>query len=428
MSSSGLGSRFWNLWTTFTSANLGDGFSLVAFPLLAVTLTDDARAVALVSVFRFLPFLLLGLPAGVLLDRFDRRVVSMVALSARAAAMAVMAVLVASDSASIPLISVMAFLIGTGEIAADSNLPAMVQGVVDPERLEIANSRLSATQTVSNVLVGPPLGALFFAASPTSPFALAAALYLGAAGLLWRLPGDYRPNVDVPQDAGEPNEANPSGPFARFRQELTVGLRYVWSHPVLRPLALSVALFAFVGEAGNAVFVILATERFGLSEFEFGLLIGLDGVVSVIMSFFVAGLVRRTSHSISMRFSVVTYVLAALLFGTTTVLAGIVLAAVFSGLSDPSWNVISGTVRQRLVPKEIFARMMTAYLFIAWGMQPFGALLGGVIAEQWGPQWVYLMSGAAVGSLLVLARPMFRAVDAAMQDASASATGVGGED
>ncbi len=178
------------------------------------------------------------------------------------------------------------------------------------------------------------------------------------------------------------------------------------------------ALFSFVGEAGNAVLVILAEERFGLSEFEFGLLIGLDGVVSVVMSFFVAGLVGRTSHSISMRFAVVTYAVAAFLFGTTTVLAGIVLASIFSGLSDPAWNVISGTVRQRLVPKEIFARMMTAYLFVAWGMQPFGALLGGVIAERWGPQWVYVMSGCAVGSLLVLARPMFRAVDSAMAEST----------
>jgi hypothetical protein len=62
--------------------------------------------------------------------------------------------------------------------------------------------------------------------------------------------------------------------------------------------------------------------------------------------------------------------------------------------------------------------MMTAYLFIAWGLQPIGAVLGGVMAEAWGTEWVFVMSGVGVGSLFVLAAPMFRAVDTAMADAA----------
>ena len=192
----------------------------------------------------------------------------------------------------------------------------------------------------------------------------------------------------------------------------------MWGHPVLRPLALTVAAFAFVGEAGNAVHVILVTERFGLSEFGYGLIVAVDGVFSVIMSFFVAGVVRRRSHSFSMRFAVITFVVSAWLMGFTTVVAGLVLASVMGGLSDPSWNVVSGTIRQRLVPDEVFGRMMTAYLFIAWSVQPLGALVGGVIAEEWGSQWVFVMSGTVVASLLLFARPMFRAVDAAMGTAA----------
>lgn len=405
---SGLGSRYWNLWSTFTAVNLGDGLSLVAFPLLAITLTDDARLVALVSVFRFLPFLIIGLPAGVLLDRFDRRLLGIIAQIGRAGGMGVAAGVVMADAATIPILLAIGFAIGVGEVLTDGGLPALVRDVVHSDQLEVANSRLSATQTVSNVFIGPPIGALLFELRPSLPFIFAGILYLGAAGLLTRVTGTEKP-IRSEEDAAQ-----------GFRSEVTAGLRYVWGHPVLRPLALTVAVFAFVGEAGNAVFVILATERFGLSGTQYGLLVGVDGVASVAMSFLVARLVTRTSHATSMRLSIVTFAIAAALFGFGTTIAAIVLASLFMGISDPTWNVVSATIRQRLVPGEVFGRMMTAYLFIAWGMQPLGAFMGGVVAERWGPQWVYVISGTVVGSLFVLARPLFRQLAIAMAPAAPS--------
>jgi hypothetical protein len=280
--------------------------------------------------------------------------------------------------------------------------------VVRSDQLEVANSRLSATQTVSNVFIGPPIGALLFELRPSLPFFFAGALYLGAAGLLTRLTGTEKP-VRSQEDEAQ-----------GFRSQVTAGLRYVWGHPVLRPLALTVAVFAFVGEAGNAVFVILATERFGLSGTQYGLLVAVDGVASVVVSFLVAGLVARTSHATSMRLSIVTYAIASALFGFGTTIGAIILASVFMGVSDPTWNVVSATIRQRLVPGEVFGRMMTAYLFIAWGMQPLGAFMGGVIAERWGAQWVYVVSGAVVGSLFVLGRPLFRQLAISMPPATSS--------
>ena len=403
-SGQGLGQRFWALWAAFSASNLGDGLSLVAFPLLAINLTDDARLVALVSAARFLPFLVVGLPAGVVLDRFDRRVMAMLAQVGRAAALGFLAFALIDGSATIPLTLVVAFVVGVGEVLTDGGLPALVREVVQPAQLEVANSRFSATQTVTNTFIGPPVGALLFGIDPAIPFAGVAVLYLASILMLARVPGRFRPDPDETADEAAQT----------FPQQMMVGLRYVWAHPVLRPLALTVAAFAFVGEAGNAVHVILVTERFGLSELGFGLIVAVDGIASIIMAFFVAPLVARTSHTFSMRVAVVTFTAAALILGFTTSLVSLVVAALLGGISDPSWNVVSGTIRQRLVPDVVFGRMMTAYLFIAWSAQPLGAFIGGVIAEQWGPQWVFVMSGTVVGSLLVLARPMFRAVDTAM--------------
>jgi len=401
-----LGRRFWSLWSAFTASNLADGLSLVAFPLLAIRLTDDARLVALVSVFRFLPFLVVGLPAGVMLDRVDRRRAAMLAQAGRGTVVAAMSAVVWSGNASIALISATAFAVGVGEVVTDGGLPALVRDLVERDQLEVANSRLSAAQTVSNVFVGPPLGALLFGIDEAAPFVVSAALLLVTVALLARIPGHYRA---APEEGDGADES--------LRAQIMVGLRYVWGHPVLRPLALTVMAFSFVGEAGNATLVILAKERFGLSDQEFGFLVGIDGVAAVVMSFFVAGLVRRTGHSFSMRLSIVTFTIGSLLFGLTTSMAGIFIGALAGGISDPTWNVNSASIRQRLVSDQVFGRMMTAYLFIAWSMQPFGALLGGVIAEEWGPQWVPLLAAAVVGSLLVLARPLFRAIDTAMAEA-----------
>ncbi len=403
MSSSKLGSRFWTLWSAATATNLGDGLGLVAFPLLAINLTDDARLVALVSVARFLPFVVLGLPAGVLLDRSDRRRLAVLAQILRAASILGLSIVIMTDRAGMGLLLFSAAMVGVGEVLTDGGLPAIVRTLVRSDQLELANSRLATTQIVTNNFIGPPLGALLFQLDPSVPFLITVVMFVVGAGLLQRLPGTFSP-----QSAPDSNGPEP------FLKAVTVGLKYVWAHPVLRPLALTVALFSFVGEAGNSIFVLVATERFGLSEVEFGALISVDAIAAVIMSLFVARLVIRTSHAFSMRLSIITYAIAALFFGFSTALAGAIFASLMIGISDPSWNVVSGTIRQRLVPDEVFGRMMTAYLFIAWGLQPIGALMGGFVAQAWGPQWVFVISGLAVGSLLVLAQPLFTQLKTAM--------------
>ena len=377
----------------------------MAFPLLATDLTDDARLIAMVTMFRFLPFLVIGLPAGVILDRFDRRILSMIAQVARAAAMGFLAVAVVSGFASIPIAMLTAFAVGVGEVIVDGGLPALVREVVETEQLEVANSRLAATQTVTNMFIGPPLGALLYGIDGSIPLAATAFTFLATVVMLTRVPGSFRAEQPDQIDGAEKES---------LRQQMTIGLRYVWSHPVLRPLALTVAVFAFVGNAGNAVHVLVVTEHFGLSDFGFGLIMAVDGVAAVIMSFFVAGIVRRFSHTFSLKIGIITYVISSYLLGWTAWVPALVIGSVFGGISDPSWNVVSGTIRQRLVPDEVFGRMMTAYLFIAWSMQPLGALVGGLIAERWGAEWVFVLSGTVVGSLLILGQPLFKAVNEAM--------------
>ncbi len=399
--SGGLNRRFWTLWASFTASNLGDGFSLVAMPLVAISLTDDARQIAAVAAAQFLPFLVVGLPAGVVIDRTDRRVIALAAQGVRAVVAIAVAVGLLTDSMSIALLATAAFVLGSSEVLTDGALPALVRNVVPSDRLEVANARLIASQRVANQFVGPPLGALLFVVDSALPFALAGAAALVASGFVAALRGNF-----IAEQAGD--DALP------MTQRILVGLRFVLTHDVIRPLVIAVGVFSFVGSAVNATYIVLLTERFGFEPTSYGLLLSVDAAASVFMSFFVARLIATTSHSTSMRFAIVCFCVAAATLGLTTSASIVFVAAFVNGLSDPAWNVVSGTVRQRLVPDEVFGRMMTAYLFVAWGLKPVGAITAGVIAERWGPQWVQLLGAIVVASMFVLARPMFRRVDASM--------------
>ena len=383
--------------------NVADGISLTAFPLLAAALTDDAVLIALVSVGRFLPFVVVGLPLGVLVDRFDRRAIVFTSQALRAAVTAVLAVLVAAEAASIALLVVGAFAIGLGEVLTDSAGPAMVREVVAQQQLEVANARLSATQTVANFFVGPPVGAALFVVTRWLPFAVVVGAFAVGMALVVVIPGSFRPD-------------RTDAPTAPFRTEVAVGLRYVWRHELLRPLALTVAAFAFLDAAGNAVFVVLVTERLGLGELGFGLLVTADASASTVMSLFVAGLIARWGHANNMRFAVISFGVASFALGLTQTVAVAALAVMLSGAGNPTWNVVSSTLRQRLVPDELFGRMMTAYLFVAWGVTPIGALLGGATAEALGVEWVFLLQGPAMVLLYLAARPLFRVVDEVTRD------------
>ncbi|MEL7157241.1 MAG: MFS transporter [Actinomycetota bacterium] len=395
-----LGRPFWTMWTSFSSSNLGDGLNLVAYPLLAVSVTDDARLIALVSVFRFLPFLVIGLPAGVILDRFGRRRVVVAAQLARSVALVVPPVALALGRPSITALALSATVVGVGEVFTDGGLPAVLRELVRRDQLEVANARLSAAETTTNMIVGPPLGAALFTLDPALPFVASALLYVGAAAGLVRLP----PGSSVPGTAD-----------TRFNlEQVTSGLRYVWSHPLIRPLALAVAVFSFVSAAGSTVLVLLATESLGLSPLGFSLLLTVTAVASVAMSFAVSPLIRRFGHSSSMRFSIVTFIGSSLLYGLAPGIGPAIAASMLGGVSAPAWNVVSASVRQRIVPDHIFGRMMTAYLFVAWSMQPAGAFAAGLVAESWGPEVVFVLAGVVVAGLFVGCRPLFHRIDRAM--------------
>ena len=154
-----MGADYRRLWTAAAVSNVGDGIRETALPLLAAALTHDPKLVAAVAFANRLPWLLLSLVSGALVDRWDRRRIMTLADGARMVLMVGLSAAVLTDRASIALLCGVAFLLGSAETLFDNAAHAMLPSVVSRDDLENANGQLEAAMLVGNHFVGPALGA-----------------------------------------------------------------------------------------------------------------------------------------------------------------------------------------------------------------------------------------------------------------------------
>ncbi|MCA1844695.1 MAG: MFS transporter, partial [Actinobacteria bacterium] len=153
-------SGFRRLWAAFVVSRFGDGLRGVALPLLAARLSDDPGVVAWVTAAGLLPWLLLSLPAGVVVDRADRGRLLWGTDAVRAVVMGAFTVAVLAGWATIPLLAALAFVLTACQTLSETAFQSIVPSVVPPVQLPRANSRLGAGEIVTERFAGPPLGGI----------------------------------------------------------------------------------------------------------------------------------------------------------------------------------------------------------------------------------------------------------------------------
>jgi MFS family permease len=385
-----LGANFHKALVASGFANLADGVLWVALPLLAVQLTRSPALIAGVTVAARIPWLLAPV-AGALADRLDRRQ-SMVRVNlVRTVLLGGLALAVAADLATLPLLYAVAVLLGFAETLFDTSAQSLLPAVVGRDDLTRANSRLFAVELVANEFVGPPLGGLLAAAGLGLALGLPAAAYLVGAACLALLVGSFRA-------VG----AGPAG-STRFRDDIAEGTRFVWRHPVLRPLAIMLGMGNLAFAAFFSVFVlyVVAPGPMGLSEAGFGILSATVGVGSLLGTWLAVPAERRLGRVRTLVVSVVlsTAGLVVPILTASPVLVGISLAV--CGVSMVLWNVITVSLRQRITPDRLLGRMNASYRLVGWGTMPLGALLGGALAEALGLRGAFLAAAALYFATLV---------------------------
>jgi MFS family permease len=378
-----LGANFHKALVASGFANLADGVFWVALPLLAVQLTRSPVLIAGVTIAARVPWLLAPV-AGALADRMDRRQAMVRVNLVRTVLLGGLALAVAADLATLPLLYAVALLLGSAETLFDTSAQSLLPAIVSRDDLTRANSRLFAVELVANMFVGPPLGGLLAALGLAVAFGVQAAAYLVGAGCLALIVGSFRA-------VG----AGPAG-STRFRDDIAEGARFVWRHPVLRPLAIMLGMGNMAFTAFFSVFVlyVVAPGPMGLSEAGFGILTATIGVGSLLGTWLAVPAERRLGRVRTLVVSVVlsTASLLVPILTTSPVLVGASLAV--SGVSVVLWNVVTVSLRQRITPDRLLGRMNASYRLVGWGTMPLGALVGGVLAEALGLRGAFLVAAA----------------------------------
>jgi MFS family permease len=365
---------------------LGDGVVISAFPLLAASLSSSPQAVAGMTVAATLPWLLFGLPAGVVVDRVNRvQLMSIVDLG-RALSVAALGLMILNGNASLVALYAVVFLLGMAETLFDSAAMAVVPSLVGGESLEKANGRLFAGQLTANQFVGPPLGALLFAAAASLPPLVDAATFLISAFLLV--------GIRSPRTVEAVERRS-------LLFELREGLAWVWKSHNIRTLAIGAAIINLAHTAAMAVLVLFAIEVLSLTALGYGSLFVVSAVGALVGSLTASRVVGHFGRRPTVLGSVAAIAVSLAAIGITKSVLATGLGMLSISLGGEFWNVVAVSYRQNATPDRLRGRVMSAYRFIAYGSFPLGALLGGWLASRFGLPSTFLVGAGVVMGLFL---------------------------
>lgn len=380
----GAGREFRFLWSAGLIATLGDGALVAAVPLMAKSLTTDPALVAGVATARTLPWLLLALIGGAIVDRLDRRRLMVGAQTAQVGLVVVLAFIAGLGLAQIWMLYVLAFGIGVAELLFTGASQALVPTIVAEEELEGANGRLVAAESVSREFAGPPLGAALFTFASPLPFWLNAVAFSISLLLLSRI----RPTGRPPR---------PEVQRAMFT-EIGEGLRWLVRNRLPRTLTLIAGCGNFAEAMALSTLVLFAHQVLGLGDRGYGVLLAtmaIGGVVGGMVSKRVVDRLGARQVAIGVQIISPLAWLAIGFVGRDPVTV-VALFTLFS-VALAMWNVVSWSVRQRMIPNELMGRVSGAGRMFSFGAMPLGALAGGFVAD-----WLGLVAPWIIGGLLSL--------------------------
>jgi MFS family permease len=437
-----LGGRFRRLWTASVISNLGDGVAIIAYPWIASAVTRNPLLISLIGVAQRVPWLVFTLPAGVITDRVDRRRIMVWADVARAAFTAGIAAVVLVDQGRLPSPDALAsgaavgtnltvylvllaavLLLGMAEVLRDNAAQTFLPSIVGAANLERANGALWGAETVANSFIGPPLGSLLLGLGFAIPFFIDAGSFAVAAGLVLLISGQFRAR----------GAADPGTPI-QWKGEMKEGVRWLWHHDLLRPMAIILGLLNALGTMSWATFVLFAQEDLDLDT---GLFTGVLGSVGRALGFETVGtfifavlmmsgavggvagslLAPKISKAIgsgpSLYLTIATGAVTALVTGLATRWWIAFLMAALTVFTALLWNVITVSLRQAIIPDLLLGRVNSVYRFFAWGMMPLGSLLGGavvavgatMVSRSAALRWPFFVVAAGYTVLLVYAIP-----------------------
>jgi MFS family permease len=372
------------LWTGQLISTVGSEVSRLAFPLLVLALTGSPAKAGIVGFAQTLPNLFLYLPAGALVDRWNRKRIMLVADAIRAIALGSIAIALVADELVFAHIVAAAFLEGCMTVFFRVAESAALPQVVPREQLPDAIAQNQAREQGAGVVSQPLAGALF-SIDRVVPFVFDAISYLASFVSLLFIRPDFQERRER------------SG--RRLRDEIAEGVRWLWGLPFLRA---SIFLSAGTNFAHAALFLalIVRARELGASAALIGLMFALFAGGAVVGSLAAPWIQRHLPAPVVLIGAIWlwTVATAALVLVDDTLVLG--LLAGVQPLVGPAWNVIVGSYRYALVPDRLLGRVQSAGALVAWGTIPLGTLAAGFLLEALEARGTFLV---LAGIFLVVA-------------------------
>jgi MFS family permease len=391
------------LWSGETVSQVGTMISHLALPLLAATVLGATPwEMGLLVAAERAGFLLVGLPAGALMDRLPRRPVMIAADLVRFALFASIPVAWWLGVLTFAQLVAVALLGGVATVFFDVGYQSVLPAVVGRGGLVEGNAKLESTRAAAEA-AGPALGGgLVQLAGAAMAVLLDALSYLVSAAFLARM---RTVEVVATRD-----------PARSLRADMAEGLRFVLGHPLLRPIAACTGTANLFGGVLSAVSVLFLAREIGLPAGVVGLVLAAGSVGGVLAAVTAGHWIRRFGQARTLVSALLMTGPITLVLPLTTAGAGLawfalgMFAVAYGGVV---YNVAQVSFRQSVCPDRLLGRMNASIRFLVWGTIPIGGLLGGAMGELLGLRATLLVAGAGfvLAPLWLVASPLRRLRD-----------------
>ena len=382
------------LWSGQTVSSTGTQVTQLALPLLILAITHSPAQAGFAGALRALPYLLFSLPAGALIDRWDRKRTMILCDIGRALSLASIPIALAFGLLTVVQLYIVSAIEGTLYVFFNIAEVACLPRVVPKEQLPAATAQNEATSGVT-ILVGPSLGGALYAAGRFLPFLTDAISYTVSVISLFFIKAKFQ------KERSDARRA--------LWVEIREGLTWLWHHRLIRFIAILTGGYNLIF-AGFTLIVIVLAQNMHASSLIIGLIFAIGGVGAIVGSIIATFFQRRFSFA---QVIIGTTWFSALLvpffaIAPNIVVIGLLLA--LSYLTGPIYNVVQFSYRMAIIPDELQGRVNSMFRLLAFGGQPLGLALTGILIQRTGVVVTILICaiGMALFALAATVNPHVR--------------------
>jgi len=382
------------LWSGQMVSQLGSGISQLALPLLVLYLTrshaqpdgSPAQAGGVAAAFA-IPYIVFSLPAGALIDRWNRKRVMILCDIGRAANAASIPIVAALGQLTVPQLYVNTLIEGSLFVFFNLAEVSCLPRVVPKEQLSSAGAQ-NEGGSIATGLIAPPLGGLIFQVlGRTAPFLFDAVSYAASVISLSFIRASFQGERTAEKRA--------------LRVEIAEGLSWLWRQPLIRYMAFLTGGLNF-GNAAIGLIAIVAAKNEGAPPAAIGVVFSIASIGGIMGAVAAPRIQRR--YRFGQVIIATLWVEAALwpllIFAPNVVVLGIILGAIF--VTGPIYNAVQLSYRLRLIPDRLQGRVNSAFRLLAFGFQPLGAALCGLLLQGLNTAPTILIFSAVVLALALL--------------------------